>query len=149
MMRGLEHLPFEGRLRDLGQFSLEGRRLRGDLVNAYKYLKARSQENGARFFTVMPIYRTRGNGHKLEHRNIHTNTRINFFTARVREHWIRLPREAVSLLLCRYVKPSWMVSCAAYSSELASAGVLDWKFCGGPYQLLQFRDSLSYLNNIT
>ena len=84
MRRGLEHLPYEERLRELGLFSLQKRRLRGDLINAYKYLQGGCQKDGARLFSVVP-----------SQRNFQLNLRKNFFPLRVTEPWPRLPREAV------------------------------------------------------
>ena len=71
------------------------RRLRRDLVKAYKYLEGECQEDGARLFSLVPSDRTRGNRHKLQHKEFHLNMRKNLFTLRVTGPWNRLPRETV------------------------------------------------------
>lgn len=59
------------------------RRLRGNLMSAYKCLKDRCQVYGARFFLAVPSGGARGTGHKVEYGKFHLNMRRNFSRVRV------------------------------------------------------------------
>ena len=95
MIRGLEHLSCEERLRELGVFSLQKRRLWADLLAAFQYLKGVYKRAGEGLFTRAGRDRTRGNGFKLKGGRFRLAIRKKFFNMKVVRHWNRLPREAM------------------------------------------------------
>ena len=120
MIRGLEDLSCEERLRELGLFSLEKRRLWGDLIAAFQYLKGPVRELESDFLQGQGVQgkecRTRSNGFELKEGRFSSDIRKKFFIMRVLRHWHGLPRKLWLPPPWQCSRPGWMGLWAAWSS---------------------------------
>ncbi|KAK4827026.1 hypothetical protein QYF61_013160 [Mycteria americana] len=109
MIRGLEHLSCEDRLRELGLFSLEKR-------TAFQYLKGAYKKAGEGLFTRVRSSRTRGNDFKLKQGRFRLHIRKKFFTVRVMEQ--DFPEKLWMPHPWKCSRPSWMGLRATWSKEV-------------------------------
>lgn len=95
MIPSIRHLNYERRLEQLNLFSLEKRRLRGQLIETFKILKGIDNIDYRNIFTLCES-QTRSNGWKLELKRFNTSQCGDFFSYRIPTYWNKLSPDVVN-----------------------------------------------------
>ncbi|KAJ7400159.1 hypothetical protein BTVI_107815 [Pitangus sulphuratus] len=98
MIRKPEHLSYEDKLGELGLFSLEKRKLQGDLIAAFQYLKVAYKRAVEKLFARACSDKKRRNGFKLKVNMFRLDIKKKFFTVRTMRNQNRFPRGVVDAL---------------------------------------------------
>ncbi len=102
-MTGISQLPYEDRLRELGMYSLERRRDRGDLIELYKMFTKKGYIRAEDYVSLAGDHR-RGHSWKLKKPRCRTQLRLNTFSQRVVNLWNDLPESVVKAKTVRGFK---------------------------------------------
>ena len=96
MVRGLKRKPYDVRLKILGMYTLQQRRIRGDLIETYKILTGKERVDSQIFFQLATdTHSLRGHSKKLFVPRCSTTARKSFFSIRVINSWNALPQHVV------------------------------------------------------
>ena len=96
LIPALRNKSYEDRLTDLNLFSLEKRRIRGDMIEVWKIISGHENLDRSYFFELQENSITRNNGCKIVGRRFQTEIARNWFTYRVVDEWNRLPNLVVN-----------------------------------------------------
>ena len=95
MIHNIRNLPYEDRLRELNLHSLERRRVRGDMIEVYKWFSGINKGDINRVLKAGRQNNTRNNGFKLDKFRFRKEIGRNWFGNRVVDTWNRLPTQVV------------------------------------------------------
>ena len=87
LLKECKEMSYAQRLVYLDLFSLKGRRLRGDLIEAYKIFNGYTDLDIGKFFTLATTEITRNSERKIFIQFHKNKMRKNFFSNRVAPHW--------------------------------------------------------------
>ena len=105
MVKGLKKLPYEITLKKLGIYSLERRRLRGDLIETFKILTGKEHVNCSIFFQLADVTSgLRGHSLTLFKARCRMRVRQNFFSLWIVNEWNKLPQDVVDASSINMIK---------------------------------------------
>ena len=112
LVPGLADLPYEDRLKALDLYSLESRRLRGDMILMFKIMKGLTNiKKSDLFISKSSNIKTRGHPYKVElHKTCSSEIRNKFFTERVIIPWNNLPSEVATSKSIEHFKWNYDIS---------------------------------------
>ena len=95
LIPSIRHMSYERRLKQLNLYSLEKRRIRGQLIETFKILKGIENIDHRKLFTLS-TNQTRSNGWKLDLKRFNTSQCGDFFTYKIASYWNKLPTDVVN-----------------------------------------------------
>ena len=96
MVIGLADKNYEERLRALDLPTLRFRRVRGDMINVYKYLHQDYEVDTTKLLPLNQDPRTRGHYLKIQANHCQSKIRLHFFSQRVINKWNSLQEDTIS-----------------------------------------------------
>jgi len=89
-------LPYETMLKRLGLYSLERRKLRGDLIEVFNILTGKKRIDLSTFFQLADVTTgLQGHSMKLFKPRCRTTVRQHFFSLRIVNEWNKLPQTVI------------------------------------------------------
>ncbi len=96
LVQDLTDMPYQQRLQSLNWYSLEYRRKRGDMIQAFKILQNMDRIDPRKFFTQAIYKGTRSHNTKLFKPHFETELRKHAFSQRIIDDWNSLSKNIVA-----------------------------------------------------